>query len=139
MNRRAHVPAIETWLGPFNVLWFCHYRLGISAATESTISGFKAPDQAGGQGVPRIESGAYMPAREHFNSRGNPPEADPMALDGVLIPLLISYTDSLRPLSSRNLHCRHHRTPGEDSQGETKNQVRASPQMECWNDGTLER
>ena len=34
-------------------------------------SGFKTSDQVQGQGVPRIESGAYTRVREHFNSRDN--------------------------------------------------------------------
>jgi hypothetical protein len=34
-------------------------------------SGFKASDHAGGQGVPRAESGAYTIVREHFRSRDN--------------------------------------------------------------------
>ena len=34
-------------------------------------SGFKASDQVQGQGVPRIESGAYMLVREYFNPRDN--------------------------------------------------------------------
>jgi hypothetical protein len=34
-------------------------------------SGFKASDQVQGQGVPRIENGAYTLVREYFNPRGN--------------------------------------------------------------------
>jgi hypothetical protein len=34
-------------------------------------SGFKAPDQVQGQGVPRIENGAYTLVREYFNLRDN--------------------------------------------------------------------
>jgi hypothetical protein len=36
-----------------------------------TRSGFKTSDQVQGQGVPRIESGAYTLVREHFNLRDN--------------------------------------------------------------------
>jgi hypothetical protein len=32
---------------------------------------FKTPDQVQGQGVPQIESAAYTPVREYFNSRDN--------------------------------------------------------------------
>jgi hypothetical protein len=46
-------------------------------------SGFKISDQFQGQGVPRIENGAYTLVREYFNSGGttqplglSPPEAD---------------------------------------------------------------
>jgi hypothetical protein len=34
-------------------------------------SGFKTSDQVQGQGVPRIENGAYTLVREYFNSRDN--------------------------------------------------------------------
>ncbi len=34
-------------------------------------SGLKTPSQVQGQGVTRIESGAYTLVREHFNSRDN--------------------------------------------------------------------
>jgi hypothetical protein len=36
-----------------------------------TRSGFKASDQVQGQGVPRIENGAYTLVREYFNLRDN--------------------------------------------------------------------
>jgi hypothetical protein len=39
--------------------------------TELPISGFKTSDCVRGQGIPRIESGAYTLVREHFNSRDN--------------------------------------------------------------------
>jgi len=32
---------------------------------------FKALDHGRGQGAPRLESGAYMPVREHFKRWGN--------------------------------------------------------------------
>jgi len=34
-------------------------------------SGFKISDQVQGQGVPRIENGAYTSVREYFNPRDN--------------------------------------------------------------------
>jgi hypothetical protein len=34
-------------------------------------SGFKNSDQVQGQGVARVENGAYTPVREYFNPRDN--------------------------------------------------------------------
>jgi hypothetical protein len=51
-----------------NHFWF---RLVRVRTVNALRSGFKTSDQVQGQGVPRIESGAYTLVREHFDSRDN--------------------------------------------------------------------
>ena len=47
------------------------YQINFLLVNDLIKIGFKAPDHVQGQGVPRIESGAYTPVREHFNLRDN--------------------------------------------------------------------
>ena len=56
------------------------------ASSTPPKSGFKISYQVQGQGVPRIENGAYTSVGEYFNSGDNavPPKAG--ALDEVLKP-----------------------------------------------------
>jgi hypothetical protein len=46
-------------------------QIGKLEGVQKPKSGFKVVDYVQGQGVRRIESGAYTPVREHFNSRDN--------------------------------------------------------------------